>query len=362
MQGGEASAQRSRKGEVGSVSQVQLEPSSNSLQGTPPLLEVSNLNVRFTKTRGTLRRQVFNIKAVDDVSFKLEESDVISLVGESGSGKTTLARCIMGLIPPTSGSIKFNGVEVTMLKGEALLNYRHEAQIIFQDPFETLNPGQDVFGALSAPIRHLTKESDPKKIRDKIWGLLEEIGLDPNEVVHRFPHQLSGGQRQRINIARALATDPKLLIADEPITMLDAAQRKNILSLLTDLKATRNLTILMITHDLASAKVMSQRTMVMYLGKIVETGPTEKILAAPYHPYVELILSATPRLKHRRQALERKTPIAWLEQSELVTQGCIFRPRCKYAADLCREKEPELLERSAGHLAACHFPLNESSD
>jgi peptide/nickel transport system ATP-binding protein len=340
------------------MSQVQLKSEASEKNS---LLEVTNLRVLFTKTRGIIRRQLINIKAVDDISFKLNESDVVSVVGESGSGKTTLARCIMGLAVPTSGSIKFNGVEVTKLRGKALHEYRREVQMIFQDPFETLNPGNNVFTTLAIPIKHLTGETEPQVIREKIWRLLEEIGLDPEEVVDRYPHQLSGGQRQRINIARALASDPKLLIADEPITMLDAAQRKNILSLLNDLKLNRNLTILMITHDLASAKVMSQRTMVMYLGKIVEMGPTDQILSAPNHPYVEVILAATPRLR-RLEKQPEKSSVPWLEQSEMVTRGCIFEPRCKYARELCREKEPELIERSRQHFAACHFPLNASSN
>jgi peptide/nickel transport system ATP-binding protein len=325
------------------------------------LLEVSHLRVLFKKSRGLVRREQIDIKAVDDVSFELHESDIVSVVGESGSGKTTLARCIMGLAVPTSGSIKFNGVEVTKLRGKALHDYRRQVQMIFQDPFETLNPGNTVFATLSDPITHLTGETNPEVVREKIFRLLEEIGLDPSEVGDRYPHQLSGGQRQRVNIARALATDPKLLIADEPITMLDAAQRKNILSLLNELKVTRNLTILMITHDLASAKVMSQRTIVMYLGKIAETGPTDQILAAPHHPYVEVILAATPRLRRSQKQEMDKVSVPWLEQSELVTRGCIFEPRCKYSQELCREKEPELIERSTGHYAACHFPLNMPS-
>ena len=190
----------------------------------------SRTSASFSKNRAAcFGARTIDIKAVDDVSFELHESDIVSVVGESGSGKTTLARCIMGLAVPTSGSIKFNGVEVTKLRGQALHDYRRQVQMIFQDPFETLNPGNTVFATLSDPITHLTGETNPEVVREKIFRLLEEIGLDPSEVVDRYPHQLSGGQRQRINIARALATDPKLLIADEPITMLDAAQRKNIL-------------------------------------------------------------------------------------------------------------------------------------
>jgi peptide/nickel transport system ATP-binding protein len=192
--------------------------------------------------------------------------------------------------------------------------------------------------------------------------LLSEVGLDPEETIHKLPHQLSGGERQRVNIARALAPNPRLLIADEPITMLDASQRLNILSLLFELRAKRNLTLLLITHDLASAKIMSDRTAVMYSGKLVEIGPTSSILSRPHHPYSELILSATPRLTETLQraedALAAASYLSGIDEKESKSQGCVFAPRCRYATKICELSEPQLEEKSRSHLAACHNALN----
>jgi peptide/nickel transport system ATP-binding protein len=232
--------------------------------------------------------------------------------------------------------------------------------MIYQDPFESLNPRFDVFTTLSTPMIRLTGEATHGALLENAKKLLLEVGLNPDETLYKFPHQLSGGERQRVNVARALAPNPKLLIADEPITMLDASQRLNILSLLMNLKMKRNLTILLITHDLASAKVMSDRTAVMYRGKVVEIGPTENILSRPYHPYTELILEVTPRLGQRVKG-ELVDTRSSIEESEGITQGCVFAPRCKYATTICRETEPLLVERAVRHAAACHNPLQRSS-
>ena len=230
--------------------------------------------------------------------------------------------------------------------------------MIFQDPFSTLNPRQDVLTSIMLPIRHLLGEKDPEVMRKSAYEIIEEVGLDPAEVAHRFPHQLSGGQRQRVNIARALAPNPKLLIADEPITMLDSEQRLNILSLLRSLKSKRNLTILMITHDLASAKLFSQRMLIMYMGKSVEEGPTKSILSRPFHPYVELIMSAMPDLENETDLTGEDDILSSIDQPESVSKGCIFRPRCAYATGICSDAEPPLTEKSSARLVACHNPLN----
>ncbi len=326
------------------------------------LLEVSNLRVKFTKLLSALRRTKSIVHAVDGVSFQLYESEVLSVVGESGSGKTTIAKCILGLVPPTSGSIKYNGTEVTTLKGGALKDYRRSVQVIYQDPFESLSPRLDVYTTLSIPIRRLTDETDEARILERVNRLLSEVGLDPKETIHKLPHQLSGGERQRINIARALAPNPKLLVADEPITMLDASQRLNILSLLTELKTKRDFTMLLITHDLASAKITSDRTAVMYSGKLVEIGPTHALLSKPHHPYTELILNATPRLTETtqaaREALSAAGYTSGIEESQGERVGCVFAPRCKYVTTICKEVEPPLLAKSPSHFAACHNALN----
>jgi peptide/nickel transport system ATP-binding protein len=341
------------------LSQVQLDRRHDVEERD--LLQVTNLSVAFTRSRSLFGNRMVDhyVRAVDGVSFGIMESEIVSLVGESGSGKTTLARCLMGLVPANSGSIKFSGTEVSGLRGESLRKYWRNVQMIYQDPFESLDPGQTVFSILSSPIYNLTDERNSNVIQESVIKLLEEMDLNPESVMWKFPHQLSGGQRQRINIARALAANPKLLIADEPITMLDAAQRLRILALLRRLQRTRNLSILLITHDLASAKVMSQRTLVMYLGKLVEIGPTKEIMARPNHPYVELILESTPRLaRNKTSKPSDDVHLSWIEQSEKVKRGCVFEPRCKYATAICKSEDPGLLERSPSHLAACHNPLN----
>jgi peptide/nickel transport system ATP-binding protein len=349
---------------MGRLSQVQLEQKSDS-QDKDVLLDVKDLCVTFKRQTGLFGRALTDVRAVDHVSFSLGRSEILSVVGESGSGKTTLARCIARLAPVTSGSIVYDGKDITKLsRGARLLEYRRGVQVIFQDPFGTLNPRQDVFSTIALPIRQLLGVRDKEEIRKSVVQVLQETGLDPDEVSHRLPHQLSGGQRQRVNIARALAPNPKLLIADEPITMLDSEQRLNILALLQSLRAKRNLAILMITHDLASARIISQRTIIMYMGKLVEEGPTNLLLSKPHHPYVELILNAMPRLEGEGPvsvAGELKSENT-AEGSAGITQGCIFRPRCKYATDVCSKVEPPLEEKvSQGHLAACHNPLNSKN-
>ncbi len=334
--------------------------SHQGVDGSPSsraILKVSNLSVTFTKESGALRKHKSIVKAVDDVSFEVYESEVLSLVGESGSGKTTIARCVSALAKPTSGSILWEGKNVVTVKGSNLKEYRRQVQIVFQDPFESIYPRHDVFTAIAIPIMRLAHEKNHARIREIVSQLLLEVGLQPDVHMYRLPHQLSGGERQRVNIARALAPKPKLLVADEPITMLDASQRLNILSLLARLKRERRLTVLLITHDLASAKLMSDRTAVMYMGKIVELGPTKIILSKPHHPYAQMIVDATPKLGGANYGnfAEFTTGI---EESMKVKQGCVFRPRCAYATRVCEEQEPALLEKTKDHYAACHNPLN----
>jgi ABC-type oligopeptide transport system ATPase subunit len=268
------------------MSQVQL---TNDIQ----FLSVNNLCVMF------IDRSQHNAKinAVQDVSFNLGEGEILSVAGESGSGKTTVARTISALASPTSGSVTFKGTEVSSLKGKDLLKYRRQVQMIFQDPYESLNPRWDVFTTVSNHIRYLTGEKNRDSIQEKVVHLVTEVGLDPGIVLHRLPHMLSGGERQRINIARALSPDPRLLIADEPVTMLDASQRLNVLRLLLKLKTDRNLSIILITHDLASAKVASDRIIIMKKGRIVEAGQTDIVLTKPSNEYTRLILSSTPDIK-----------------------------------------------------------------
>ena len=320
-------------------------------QPSQPIFKVTNLNLSFEAQRGIIKKEKSVIKALDNVSLEIGRTEILSVVGESGCGKTSLARCLMGLAKPSSGSVKYENIEVTSLGRKQLRNYWRHVQTVFQDPFESLNPRQSVRDTVSTPIRALTGENDRSSLATKISQILWEVGLNPDKVMHKLPHQLSGGERQRVNIARALAPDPSVLIADEPITMLDASQRLNILLLLKELRTKRNLTVILITHDLASAKVMSDRTAVMYLGKLVELGSTSEVLSKPHHPYTDLIIRATPTLASSQPMSYQKTIANGGEGS------CIFTPRCKYSTTVCREVSPELVEKSKNHFAACHNPL-----
>ncbi|MHB8567497.1 MAG: oligopeptide/dipeptide ABC transporter ATP-binding protein [Nitrososphaerales archaeon] len=338
------------------MSQIQLNV-NNHLAGSRPLLKVGNLSVTFSKEFGFLGRRTRTTNAVDNVSFELFPNETLSLVGESGSGKTTIARCISALATPTSGSVLYNGEDVTKISGSKLLAYRKEVQIIFQDPFGSLSPFQNVFSVVATPIRRLVGERDHEKISKRVLELLDEVGLEPNEIVQKLPHQLSGGERQRVNIARALASQPKILVADEPVSMLDASQRLNTLYLLMELQARHNLSILMITHDLATSKVMRGRTAVLYLGKLVEIGSTEGVLTGPHHPYTELLISAAPRTKFLTES-PVEVPASTIEKSEGLVGGCVFRNRCKYATQVCIDVEPPLEQKSDNRTVACHNWLN----
>jgi peptide/nickel transport system ATP-binding protein len=321
------------------MSQIQLTES--------PLLQVKDVSVLYGK----------KVKAVDGVSFEIKESEANCLVGESGSGKTSLARCITLLTRATSGSIKFQGEEITKFKGKDLLDYRRKVQLVFQDPYETLNPRQDVFTFVSTPIQQLLGERNKSVLYDRVSALLEVVGLSPEITIGKFPHQLSGGERQRVNIARALAPEPKLIVADEPVTMLDATQRLKILVLLAKIKSQKKLTLLMVTHDIASAKVISDSIMVMYRGKLVETGQISEALKNPSHPYLELLISSVPQLRLDNKIKNVRSG-TFVSDEQKVETGCVFRNRCKYARELCAQTTPKLSPTSsATHYAACHYPL-----
>lgn len=344
------------------MSQVQLDQKlSTVVSERQPILKISNLQVYFPARKGGSNRGSSSvIKAVDDVSFEVHNSEVLSLVGESGSGKTTIARCIAALTKPTGGSMVWDDKEVASLHGQELKNYRRDVQIIYQDPFESLYSRYDVYTTIATPLIHLVGIKQKEKLKEMVSDLLIAVGLKPLEHMYRFPHQLSGGQRQRVNIARALAPSPRLLVADEPITQLDASQRLNILSLLMKLKEERKLTIVLITHDLASAKLVSDRTGIMYMGKMVELGATGKILSKPHHPYTELILHASPD-KEEGVVDPDEFSSGGMEESYGVNSGCNFAPRCKYATQICKSTEPNLVNKSQEHLASCHNPLNIES-
>ena len=323
--------------------------------GIERLLEVNNLRKHFPIQRGILRREVGRIRAVDDVSFYIDEGETLGLVGESGCGKTTTARCILRAVDPTSGEILYRSADGSELDVAAasraqMRSLRHEMQMIFQDPFSSLNPRMTLLDIVGEP---LVISGYPRAEReDRVAELLRLVGLRP-EFMRRFPHAFSGGQRQRIGIARALALNPRLIVADEPVSALDVSVQAQVLNLMMDLQRELGLTYLFVAHDLSVVKHISDRIAVMYVGKMVEMAPADSLFAAPRHPYTEALLSSVPEPDPR--ARRERVPL----QGEVANpanppQGCYFNPRCQYAADICRTETPELREIAPNHFASCH--------
>jgi oligopeptide transport system ATP-binding protein len=317
------------------------------------LLEVRELTKHFPVTRGVLARTVGHVKAVDGVSFAIPKGQTLGLVGESGSGKTTAGRCVLRLIRATSGSVIFDGTDVLALDDEAMRRMRRHMQIVFQDPYTSLNPRMRVETIIGEPL--VIHESLGRAARRaRVGELMERVGLDPG-LMRRFPHEFSGGQRQRIGIARALATKPKFLVLDEPVSALDVSVQAQVVNLLQDLQEESGLTYLFIAHDLAVVEQLAQRVVVMYLGKVMESGAREQIYSEPKHPYTRALLSAVPRPEPDRVRSrivlrgDIPTPID-------PPSGCVFRTRCPIAQDLCARDVPQLIERADGHAVACHFP------
>jgi oligopeptide/dipeptide ABC transporter ATP-binding protein len=325
-----------------------------------PLVEIRHLKKYFPIKKGVLQREVARVHAVDDVSFAVRRGETLGLVGESGCGKSTLGRTIIRLLEPTDGQILFEGSDITHLKTRALRSMRREMQMIFQDPYASLNPRKRVGSIIGDPLKiHGIGTKAERKRR--VQELLEVVGLSP-EHYNRFPHEFSGGQRQRIGVARSLALRPKLIIADEPVSALDVSIQSQILNLLRDLQTEFDLTYIFIAHDLGVVRHVSDRIAVMYLGKLVEVSPAEELYDRPIMPYTEALLSAVPvpdpDLAERRERIvltgDVPSPIN-------PPPGCRFNPRCRYATEICREVEPPLTDYD-GHLAACHHPLNVSQE
>jgi oligopeptide transport system ATP-binding protein len=328
-----------------------------SESGETPLLEVRHVKKYFPIRQGVFQREVARVHAVDDVSFAVREGETLGLVGESGCGKSTLGRTIVRLLEPTAGDVIFQGTNISHFKTRRMRPLRREVQMVFQDPYASLNPRKRVGTIVSDPmkIHNLGSRAEQKR---RVGEILETVGLSP-EHYNRFPHEFSGGQRQRIGIARALALRPKLIIADEPVSALDVSIQSQMLNLLDDLQNELHLTYVFIAHDLGVVRHVSNRIAVMYLGKIVELSPADELYTRPIMPYSEALLSAVPipdpdlAEKRERIVLEGDVPSPITPPT-----GCRFHPRCRYATDVCKELEPPLVDYGNGHLAACHHPLN----
>jgi oligopeptide/dipeptide ABC transporter ATP-binding protein len=328
---------------------------SGGANGTP-LLDVRGLRKLFPIHRGFLRRVVGHVRAVDGVSFDVQEGETLSLVGESGCGKTTTARCVLRALTPTAGEIRFRTDEggvldvATLPKGR-LRPLRRQMQMIFQDPFSSLNPRRTLLDIVAEPLV-ANGVGDRQERVERVAELLRLVGLRP-EYMRRYPHAFSGGQRQRVGIARALALHPRLVVADEPVSALDVSVQAQILNLMLDLQAQLRLTYLFVAHDLSVVKHVSDRVAVMYVGRIVEMAPTERLFATPRHPYTEALLSAVPvpdpRLRARRIVLEGE-----VADPASPPPGCAFHPRCPYAVPVCRTEPPALAAIEPGHAVSCH--------
>ena len=323
----------------------------------PKILEVKGLSVHFPILSGWLRRTTGHVRAVDNVSFDVYEGETLGLVGESGCGKTTTGRAILRALEPTDGEVTFkmrdgSRVSTTTVDKGTLRLLRQEMQIVLQDPFASLNPRMTIFDIVADPLR-VNSLAKGRPLEDRVVQILDRVGLS-TEYARRFPHAFSGGQRQRVGIARALVVNPRLVIADEPVSALDVSVQAQILNLMQDLQEDLNLTYLFISHDLSVVQYISHRVAVMYVGKIVEIAPTEELFAKPKHPYTQALLSSVPvpapELAARGAPLEGE-----VADPANPPTGCYFHPRCPFAQDVCRTTEPPLGEVSPGHLASCHF-------
>jgi oligopeptide/dipeptide ABC transporter ATP-binding protein len=327
------------------------------MENNNTILEVNDLKLHFPIRQGILRRHVGDVRAVDGVSFKLRDGEVLGLVGESGCGKTTVGRTLLRLYDPTAGEIwyhKANGEKINLatISQQDMKPLRREMRMIFQDPFSSLNPRFTVKDIIGEPMAiHGTARG--REAEDRVGEMMQSVGLNP-ALMRRYPHEFSGGQRQRIGLARALSTNPRLVIADEPVSALDVSVQAQVLNLLSELRSKLGLTIVFVAHDLSVVEHISDRIAVMYVGKIVELTETDTLLNKPLHPYTEALLSAIPSVdpdvKTERIRLQGEVP-----SPANPPKGCIFNPRCRYAQDICKHEAPPLVEVEPGHHAACHF-------
>ena len=325
---------------------------------TSPALEARNLVKYFpTGSSGLLGRATNTVKAVDGVSFSIEHGKTLGVVGESGCGKSTLARLVTRLIDCTSGDVFMDGQDITSLAGKELRTARRKMQMIFQDPYSSLNPRHSVGQIISAPL-NVQKIEPPQGVKARVQELMELVGLNP-EHYNRYPHEFSGGQRQRIGIARALVLEPTVLVADEPVSALDVSIQAQILNLLETLQTELGLSYMFIAHDLSVVRHIADQVAVMYLGKIVEIGPASSVYSQSRHPYTTALLSAVPVADPARRGREGRIRLVGDVPSPIdPPSGCRFRTRCWKASDVCAEVEPALVDTGNGHSVACHHPMD----
>jgi len=335
--------------------------SAEPLDDTQPVLRVRNLHVRYVSRK----RSVKPVLAVDGVSFDIHRGEVLALVGESGCGKTSIARAVTRLLEPTDGSIELGGRDITHMAERPLRPLRSQIQMVFQDPYESLDPRQTVFDLVAEPLTVHGRAGGRDEKRRMVLEALERAGLHPAEdIAGRYPHHLSGGQRQRVAIAAAMVLEPSVVVADEPVSMLDVSLRAGILRLMLELRELRNLAYLFITHDLSLAWVVADRIAVVYLGRIVEIGPSADVIANPRHPYTRALVSVIP-VPEAGAAAEQILLVGETPSARNVPAGCRFHPRCwRYEAlgrpSACTTEDPEAGAET--HATACHFPLDEEGD
>jgi oligopeptide/dipeptide ABC transporter ATP-binding protein len=333
---------------------------TNAAPADAPLLDVRDLKTHFPVRRGLFGRTVGHVRAVDGVTFSVGRGRTLGLVGESGCGKTTTGRTILRLIPATGGSVAFEGRDVFALPPGAMRTLRQNMQIIFQDPYGSLNPRMTIGGIIGEPLR-VHGRARGKTLEDRVADLLDRVGLSP-AYRNRYPHEFSGGQRQRIGIARALALDPKLIVCDEPVSALDVSIQAQILNLLERLQSELKLAYLFIAHDLAVVSHISQEVAVMYLGKIVEKAPSRRLYEKPLHPYTKCLMSAIPR-SHPDAPKERIVPKGEVPSALNPPAGCPFHPRCPWAFERCPREVPLLLpvDGDLAHVVSCHLYHEETA-